>query len=256
LENSLVPGTDLEPVVNPVNEIDNELGLVRYAASRQGNVENLLGNVVLATLSFEAVGATEPPEGQTTTIHLESAKLGAKGGIEVPVVGLVDLEVIIREDGNIPGKGDIDGKVTVEARAEDNQAGHTVTAMGDLGGELMVTTDDNGQFFFNNAPADTYTVTANSDGFLAATCGGVEHSTDALTTLAEVMLLAGDIDDSGEIDITDAVAIGAVFGSTAPQVADLNVDGEVDVLDLILMAANFGQTSAGNPWVCQSSTEL
>ena len=120
----------------------------------------------------------------------------------------------------------------------------------------MVTTDANGDFLFDNAPADTYAVTANSDGFLAATCEGVEHTVDALTTLVEAVLLAGDIDDSSAIDITDAVAIGAVFGSTEPQVADLNVDGEVDILDLILMAANFGQTSAENPWGCQPASEL
>ena len=74
-----------------------------------------------------------------------------------------------------------------------------------------------------------------------------------MTSLTGVTLLAGDIDGNGTIDITDAVAIGAAFGSTTPgEVADLNTDGIVDVLDLVLMAVNFGQTSAGNPWVCQT----
>jgi hypothetical protein len=251
VDGSLLPGTAMEPVVVAVSNIDAAAGLVQYAASRQGNlVDNLAGNVVLATLRFEAVGPTEPPEGQTTVIHLQNVKLGAKGGIEVPVSGLVDLEVIIRPD-NVPGIGDINGNVKVEARAADNQAGHEVTAAGDLGGVLTAATDTNGDFLINNAPADTYTVTANSPGFLAATCTGVVHTTDALTTLNDVTLLAGDINDSGIIDITDAVAIGAVLGSTDPEVADLNLDGVVDILDLILMAANFGQDSAGNPWVCQ-----
>jgi hypothetical protein len=257
VEDSLVPGEAMKPVVNPINVLDNELGIVRYAASRQGNVENLLGNVVLATLSFEAVGATEPPEGQTTTIQLQSAKLGAKGGIKVPVAGLVDLDIIIREGGG-PEKGDIAGNVKVEARADDNQAGHQVMAVGELDdNDLMVTTDANGDFLFDNAPADTYAVTANSDGFLAASCEGVEHTASAMTTLADALLLAGDIDDDSVIDITDAVTIGAAFGSTvSDEVADLNADGAVDILDLILMAANFGQTSADNPWVCQPGTEL
>jgi hypothetical protein len=259
MEGSLVSGSEIEPVVVAVNEIDNEAGTVKYAASRQGNLENLVGDVVLATLSFEAVGATEPPEGQTTTVHLLSAKLGAKGGVEVPVAGLVDLDVIISEDGGGGnGEGDMVGNVTVEGRAADNQAGHSVTAMGDLGGELAATTDANGDFLIEDAPADTYTMTANSAGFLAAACTGVEHVADALTTLADVTLLAGDIDDSGQIDITDAVAIGAAFGSTDPgEVSDLNVDGVVDILDLILMSVNFGQTSIDNPWVCQApATEL
>ena len=250
VDGSLVPGTAMEPVVVAVSNIDAAAGLVQYAASRQGNLDNLAGNVVLATLRFEAVGPTEPPEGQTTVIHLQNVKLGAKGGIEVPVSGLVDLEVIIKPD-ETAGEGDITGNVKVEARAADNQAGHEVTATGDLGGVLTAATDTNGDFLINNAPADTYAVTANSPGFLAATCTGVVHTTDALTTLNEVTLLAGDINGDNVIDITDAVAIGAVFGSTDPEVADLNADGVVDILDLILMAANFGQDSAGNPWVCQ-----
>lgn len=247
---SLNPGADLP--VSPVQIIDNGAGLVQFAGSRQGDVDNLVGEVILATLSFEAVGATEPPEGQTTTISLQNVKLGAKGGIDVPIAGTADLSVIIREGGPIgPGEGDIIGNATVEGRAADNQADHLITATDGMTVTLNTTTALTGSFIFEDAPAGTYSVTADEVGFLAATCEGVAHAADALTSLADVMLLAGDIDDSGEIDITDATAIGAVFGSTDPQVADLNDDGVVDILDLILMAANFGQTSAGNPWVCQ-----
>jgi len=256
VDGSLVSGPNMEPVVIAVSDFNLEGGVVSWAASRQGDVENLSGDVVLATLSIEAIAPTEPPEGTTTTIDLQNVKLGAKGGIEVPVSGLVPLDVIIRDDGTIPGKGDIVGNVTVEGRAADNQAGHTVTAVGALGGELSDETDTDGFFFINNAPADTYTLTADSPGFLAAVCEGVAHTMDALTTLDDVNLLAGDIDGSGEIDITDAVAIGTVFGSTAGEVADLNIDGVVDILDLILMAANFGETSEGNPWICELGTEL
>lgn len=245
---SLEPGADLQ--VSPVQGIDNTTGLITFAGSRQGDVDNLTGDVVLATVSFEAVAATEPPEGQTTTLHLQNVKLGAKGGIEVPIAGTADLSVIIRPDGTGDGEGDIVGNAIVEGRAADNQAGHTITATDAATTTLTTTTAITGSFLFDNAPAGTYSVTASRSGFLSATCEGVVHTADALTTLADVVLLAGDIDDSGEIDITDATAIGAVFGSTGPEVADLNDDGVVDILDLILMAANFGQTSAGNPWVC------
>lgn len=254
VESSLVSGAAMEPVVIARAEFNLVDGLVGWAASRQGDVENVAGDVVLATLSLQAVAPTEPPEGQTTSILLENVKLGAKGGIEVPVTGIVGLDVIIREDdGSVPGNGDIEGQATVEGRAADNQAGHQVTAAGDLGGVMTATTETDGSFFFNNAPADTYAFTADSPGFLAATCEGVAHAADALTTLAGVTLLAGDIVDPGVIDITDAVAMGLVFGSTDPgEVADLNADGVVDILDLILMAVNFDQTSVGNPWVCQT----
>ena len=259
IEGSLTSGTVLEPVVVAVSNIDNAAGLVQYAASRQGDVDNVPGNVVLATLRFEAVGPTEPPEGQTTVLHLQDVKLGAKGGIDVPVGGLVDLEVIIVEPGGGggPDEGDIAGNVQVESRAADNQAGHTVSAAGTVEGPFEVLTESNGDFVISDAPADTYTITANSSGFLAASCADVVHAADALTSLDSISLLAGDIDDSGNIDVTDAVAIGSVFGSTTPgEVADLNADGVVDVLDLVLMGVNFGLTSVGNPWVCQLPTEL
>jgi hypothetical protein len=250
-EDSLVSGEAMKPVVIARSNVDNAAGLVQYASSRQGDIENLMGDVVLATMQFEAVGPTEPPEGQTTTIHLQDVKLGAKGGIEVPVSGLVDLQVII-VDGSIPGRGDMEGNVKVEGRADDNQADHLVTAAISGTTTLTDTTEANGDFWIDNAPTGTYVLTANEAGFLAASCADVAHSSDALTTLDSAILLAGDINDDQIIDITDAVAIGAVFGNTEGEVADLNLDGVVDVLDLILMAVNYGQTSAENPWACQA----
>ena len=256
VDGSLVSGSALEPVVIAVADIDLDNGVVSWAASRQGDLEDISGDVVLASLSLEAISPTEPPEGQTTLIDLRNVKLGAKGGLDVPVSGLVPLEIIIQDDGTTPGDGDIIGNVKVEGRADNNQAGHTVTAEGSLGGLLSDDTDENGDFSINDAPADTYTMTADSPGFLDAACAGVVHTVDALTTLADVQLLAGDINDDDVIDITDAVAIGAAFGSTAGELADLNLDGVVDILDLILMSANYGQTSEGNPWICELTTEL
>ena len=141
---------------------------------------------------------------------------------------------------------EISGNVKVEGRADDNQAGHSV--FDDT--ILSTTTDTLGDFTFGSVEFGTYNFTADSPGFLAASCAGVVHDVDP-TVLNDVVLLAGDINGDNVIDITDAAAIGTVFGSTDPEVADLNADGVVDVLDLILMAVNYGQDSASNPWVCQ-----
>ncbi len=256
VEGSFVSGSAMVPVVTAIASVDNEAGTAVWAASRQGNLDNVSGNVVLATLTLEAILSTEPPEGQTTAISLDNVKLGAKGGVDAPISGLVGLDVIIRDDGTTPDGSDITGIVTVEGRAEDNQAGHAVTALGDLGEEYAETTDETGFFFLNNLPDDTYLMNANSPGFLAAACTSVAHTMDTLTDLANVQLLAGDIDDDGFIDITDAVAVGSVFGNTEPEIADLNIDGIVDILDLILMSANYGETSEGNPWICELPDEL
>ena len=42
VEGRLAAGSDLLPVVDPVKEVDNTSGLVKFAASRQGDLENLL----------------------------------------------------------------------------------------------------------------------------------------------------------------------------------------------------------------------
>jgi hypothetical protein len=240
---SLVPGDTLEPVVIALSQIDNASGVAAWAASRQGDLPDVPGDVVLASLTMEATGATEPPEGETTTIDLQNVKLGSRGGFEVDVAGLVPLDVIIRE--RIPD-GDIAGNVKVEGRVDDNQAGHSVEFEGGLPSE---TTDALGDFLFADVEFGTYNLTANSPGFLAATCTGLVHDADP-TVLNDLTLLAGDINDDDIVDVTDAVGIGSAFGGADP-VADLNADGIVDVLDLILMSANFGQTAATNPWDCQ-----
>ncbi len=249
-----------DTVVSPVDDtlsLNDSFGLqaqrdistdqLSLAVSRQGDVDDLGGDLTLLTWTFQADAVTDP---DATTFSLSDWKFGRKGGVVVLVDQVIDLDVIIEEIDDTAGNGDIVGNITVEGRADDNQAGHEVTAIANSTASDI--TDDAGDFWINDAPADTYTVTANSAGFLSTTCTDVAHSVDALTTLNNTTLLAGDIDDDGVIDITDATAIGTAFGSTeADEVANLNVDDEVDILDLILMAANYGQTSADNPWSCQ-----
>jgi hypothetical protein len=219
----------------------NALGANTYeiAASREGDVTDLTGPITLLTVQVQANTITDP---DSALFSLTDVKLGRKGGFEVPVDQIIDLSVVVT-----PVLGaEISGNVKVEGRADDNQAGHSV--VDDT--ILSTTTDTLGDFTFGTVDFGTYNFTADSPGFLAASCAGVVHDVGP-TVLNDVVLLAGDIDNSGAIDITDAASIGIVFGSTDPEVADLNADGVVDVLDLILMAVNFGQDSAGNPWVCQ-----
>jgi hypothetical protein len=53
--------------------------------------------------------------------------------------------------------------------------------------------------------------------------------------------VVGDVDGSGDVDITDLVHVAAAFGVPGPALgADLNGDGVVDILDLVLVASHFG----------------
>jgi|SRR5688572_19993015 len=148
-------------------------------------------------------------------------------------------------------QGTVGDKVAVEGRAEDNQAGHQVMALDFSGRVFTGQTGSRGEFLLEGIPAGSYTLIASSPGFLSATCTPVTH-TGGNIRLNEVILLAGDLDNSGEIDMVDVVQLGAAFGQAGPaEGADLNVDGRVDILDLILLAANHGQTAIANPWLCQ-----
>ena len=148
-------------------------------------------------------------------------------------------------------QGTMGDKIAVEGRAEDNQAGHQVMALDFSGRVFTGQTGPRGEFLLEDIPAGSYTLIASSPGFLSATCTPVTH-TGGNIRLNEVILLAGDLDNSGEIDMVDVVQLGAAFDQSGPaEGADLNADARVDILDLILLAANHGQTAIANPWLCQ-----
>ncbi len=209
------------------------------AASREGEVSDMMGPLTLLTVELRADAVTEAD----SFFYLTDVKFGRRGGLAVPVVEISDLAVGVTDLTT----GDIVGNITVEGRLGDNQAGHIITN----GADLFATSGFEGSFSLASVAPGSYTLTADSPGFLAATCQNVTHGTE-LTILNRVLLLAGDINGDDIIDITDATAMGNVFNSDTPgEPADLNADSLVDVLDLVLMAANFRQSSADNPWVCQ-----
>lgn len=239
VNDSLLPGVDLEPSIVGVAITDNGAGSVLFAVSRQGDVDELSGDVVLATMHFTATAPT-----QETVIGVSNVLLGDKDANETFSGYTQGLVLTI-----IPGTTAVQGQVMLEGRNSGNWDGAAVT----LGGtELSATTGGDGSFEFADVAPGTYTFQADADGYLPAKCQSVEVIAP-LTELMPVQLIAGDVNDSGTIDITDAVAIGVAFGDVASNpAADLNDDGEVNILDLILMAVNFGATSP-TTWECSAS---
>jgi hypothetical protein len=116
---------------------------------------------------------------------------------------------------------------------------------------FSATTDTGSNYSILNVPAGTYTtVTADAPGYLPAVCNS-PAITAPLTTLANVALLSGDINDDGVVNILDGTAVGVNFGATGPDLAeDINQDGEVDIFDIILVSVNFGQAGP-QAWICQ-----
>jgi hypothetical protein len=233
---SLSPGAALEPSVVGVESIDNVAGSISFAVSRQGDAEELSGDIVLATMSFTALA---PVEG--TTISISGVLLGDKNAQEVPYGDTQDLTLAITAEG-----ATVQGQVMLEGRSTGNWDGAQVTIDGT---DLSTTTDPDGYFEFTGVTPGTYTFRAVADGYLEAVCEGASVVAP-LTTLMAVELVAGDVNGDGEINIVDAVAIGGAFGDPEPDPSvDLNKDGAVNVLDLILLAVNF-LAEGPTPWVC------
>lgn len=109
----------------------------------------------------------------------------------------------------------------------------------------VVNADPDGTFSFNLS-AGTYTIIATANGFLRAE-GQVTLIDGESLTIPVLNLLAGDIDDNGDIDQFDAMTIGMNYNSAFPEAADLNSDGVINVLDLELLARNYRATGP-TPW--------
>jgi len=69
----------------------------------------------------------------------------------------------------------------------------------------------------------------------------------AVIELGGLDLLAGDVNDDGQIDILDLAYIAGHYQSNDPA-ADLNNDGLVDILDLAMVAGNYQQQGPLTGW--------
>ena len=103
-----------------------------------------------------------------------------------------------------------------------------------------VTANADGTFSLT-APAGAYTVRASASGFLSAE-GSITLTAGDTSTMPNITLLAGDIDNNGVIDQFDAMTIGMSYNTASPAAADLNNDGVINVLDLELLAQNYRKT--------------
>ncbi|TWT41621.1 Ig-like domain-containing protein [Botrimarina hoheduenensis] len=80
------------------------------------------------------------------------------------------------------------------------------------------------------------------------TSGALSAATRSVTpmpaSIASAIVMAGDIDANGKVDIADELAWRAAYGSS-DRAADLNEDGEVDVADYTVYRDHAGAVAAG-----------
>ena len=147
-----------------------------------------------------------------------------------------------------PGTAILFGQVLLNAHAEDNWSGASVTVSGTTQSTI---TDVDGSFTLINIPTDTdLSIIANAPGYLSAVCTNPAVVAPE-TGLLAIALLSGDITDDDLVDVADATAVGLQFGQTGSDLsADINRDQIIDIFDLVLVSTNFGQEGP-QEWICQ-----
>ncbi len=100
-----------------------------------------------------------------------------------------------------------------------------------------------GNFSFTVAPG-TYTIEASAAGYLRAVNASITVVAGDTVSMANLTLLAGDINADDDIDVLDVATIGANYNLTTPAAADLNGSGRINLLDLQMLAPNYGISGA------------
>lgn len=226
------PGDFPDPFLsfNAQNAADNTAGTIAYAVSLLRPAPPASGSGVLARIYFQAIapGTSAVSITRVMAVAADSCCLETTtqdGSASVQAVG-----------------GTVTGRVLLQGRT--NYSGVTVS----IGGR-QVTTGANGAYSISGVPVGTHTISAAAATYLDSQRGSIVVSSGGTTTVPDVTLLAGDVDDNCTINIFDLVALGAVYGTTPPgdPRVDYNQDNTVNIFDLVLLAANYGLSCPG-PW--------
>ncbi|MBT9153301.1 MAG: Cellulosomal-scaffolding protein A [Firmicutes bacterium] len=232
------PGTALAgvgTVTIPVNSVDNAAGVIRFGAALVGVPAGFSGNGVLASIEFTAIAAGNVAATLTDVIASDSRA--------VPIyLGLGTMPAVQIGTGGVSGRVELPGRtVLVGNDLQPRFGGVRVTVAG-----KEATTDTQGNFSIGGLAAGTYTLRVATPGFLAASRQIIVNSATPSPT-ANFVLVSGDLNGDGKIDIFDVVILSNAFGSALGQPhwdvrADLNLDGRVDILDVVAVTRNFGRS--------------
>jgi hypothetical protein len=160
------------------------------------------------------------------------------------------------------GLGTISGVIAYQNRPDN--AGINVQLLTADGTFLVeLTTNADGGYIFTDVPLGNYVIRVNAPQHLSFELPAVVETPGQVAELTGETLRAGDTDDNGLIDTTDATFIGANYGVAAPPApanADLNSDGTVNISDLALVGSNYGlnvtaPTSTPAPTATPTPTE-
>lgn len=105
---------------------------------------------------------------------------------------------------------------------------------------LTAVTSQSGDFRIEGVPSGTRELRAEMAGYLPQV-HALEVLAGRTTTLLDLQLRAGDINQDDTVDLFDLVAVSSRYGLQGPAyIEDLNADGEINLYDLVLVSANYG----------------
>ncbi len=168
------------------------------------------------TPTDEPTSTPVPTEEQTPEPPTETPEVGAPGTI----AGMVSYQ-------NAPDNAGIQ----VQLLANDSPVAEMITGA-------------DGAFAFNDVAAGAYVVRFVAPQHLVAMLPMMVDGSGQPIEVGTLALVAGDTNDDGVVDVTDATFVGANFDvevPPAPSNADMNHDLLVNISDLVLVGSNFGQ---------------
>ncbi len=213
------------------NQVDNLAGEIHLAVTQADCVPltDTAGWRPFAVIAWQGVG-----EGQFSLATGPKTEFTLDSGARVSPNQIDAGTVSVRAQGQIQGSVFLQGRsvhrdIVVSAKLATEPGDRTVTVSD---GVFSLLTSQGEGF---------YTLTASRVGYLSA-----QSSTPIQVTLgrsvavAPVVLLGGDVNNDGSIDVRDLAFIAWHFDQY-DAAADINDDGEVDISDLTITAGNYGQ---------------
>jgi hypothetical protein len=227
-------------------------GLWRVGATRLKPNPAISGDAVAYTLNYNVAAAGDgqlecsalavDENGTQITLEVVNGSVIIQGPSEPPPPIATEEPPIVVEIGSIAG--------LVAYQNRPDNSGITVKLLG-MGNAVIteVTTSADGAYTFPELPIGDYTLELLAPQHIAVLKSVPVESANSTVQLND-QLRAGDVDDSGVIDMADITLLGANFGlETIPEIgnADLNADGWINISDLSLAGGNLDLAAPSLP---------
>ena len=201
-------------------------------ASLKGDVDSVSGEQQLLALDTLAEVTTAD-----VTVNC-AATVSDKNGNQLNV-NLIPATIRL-DDGIHGGTGVITGQVTLPAGVNSEDVTVEVTINGRT---IRLNVDENGRFEFDELRDGDFTINVKSEHYTQSCIN--TQTTGSQIDLGNIELIAGDVNNDGEINIADFTYLAGRYGSAKGDEryttqADLNSDDKVNIQDLAILGSHFG----------------